>query len=74
MKDLKERIADVSQHLQRLMDPVVFPEVQNAVEKKDKNMLVEVCKKIQIPEVYTGVILSILLSIGPRQPKWPDFW
>ena len=73
MKDLKERIADISQYLQRLMDPVVFPEVQNAMEKKDKNLLVEVCKKIHIPDIYIGVILSILLSIGPKQ-KWPDIW
>ena len=70
MKDLKERIADISQYLQRLMDPAVFPEVQKAVEKKDKDMLVEVCKKTQIPEIYRGVIPSILLSIGPEQ-KWP---
>lgn len=74
MKELKERIADVSQYLQRLMDPAVFPEVQKAVEKKDKDMLVEVCKKTQIPEAYRGVIPSILLSVSPRQPKWPTIW
>jgi len=73
MKDLKERIAEVSQHLQRLMDPAVFPEVQKAVEKKDKDMLVEVCKKTQIPEIYRGIIPSILLSVSPEQ-KWPALW
>jgi len=73
MEDLKERMAEVSQYLQRLMDPEVFPEVQKAVEKKDKDMLVEVCRKTQIPEIYRGVIPSILLSVGPNQ-KWPNFW
>ena len=74
MKNLKERIADVSQYLQHLMEPAVFPEVQNAVEKKDKDSLVEVCRKIKIPEIYIGVVVSVLLSISPRQPKWPWPW
>jgi hypothetical protein len=74
MKNLKERIADVSQYLQHLMEPAVFPEVQNAVEKKDKDSLVEVCRKIRIPEIYIGAVVSVLLSISSRQPKWPWFW
>lgn len=74
MKNLKERMADVSQYLQELMDPSVFAEVQNAVEKKDRNLLVEVCSKVNIPEIYIGVIVSVLLSIGPRQIKWPAPW
>ena len=74
MKDLKERISEVSQYLQRLMAPAVLPDVQEAVEKKDKDMLVEICKKNQIPETYRGIIPSILLSVGPDQPKWPTIW
>ncbi len=73
MVDLKERIADVSQYLQHLLDPVVFPEVQSAVERKDKDSLVEVCRKLKIPEIYLGVIVSVLLSVVPRQ-KWPDWY
>ena len=71
MKNLKERIVDVSQHLEHLMDPVIFPEVQNAVEKKDKDLLVQVCRKVKIPEIYMSVIVGTLLSISSRQPKWP---
>lgn len=70
MKALKERIADVSMYLQHLMAPAVFPEVQNAVEKKDKDSLVEVCRKIKVPEIYIGIIVSVLLSVNGRQAKW----
>jgi len=71
MKNLKERIAEVSQYLQDLIEPVVFAEVQNAVEKKDRDLLVKVCRKVKIPEIYIGVIVSILLSVSPLQTKWP---
>jgi len=71
MKNLKERLAEFSQYLQYLMEPAVFPEVQNAVEKKDKNLIVELCRKIKIPEIYIGVIVSVLLSVSPEQWKWP---
>jgi hypothetical protein len=70
MKTLNERIADVSFQLQSLMAPNVFPKVQDAVEKKDKNLLVKVCRKAKIPEIYLGTVVSVLLSIGPEQ-KWP---
>jgi len=71
MKNLKERIAEVSQFLQLLTEPTVFPEVQDAVEKKDKDMLLQICRKIKMPEIYIGVIVSVLLSVGPEQVKWP---
>jgi hypothetical protein len=70
MKDLRNRIVDVSEHLQHLMDPAVFPEVQNAVENRDKGKLMEVCRKIRVPEIYRATIASVLLSVSPRQ-KWP---
>ena len=73
MKNLEERMVEVSQCLQHLMDSAVFPDVQNAVEKEDKDLLVKVCRKIKVPEIYIGVVVSILLSISPRQ-KWPPYW
>jgi hypothetical protein len=73
MKSLKERIADVSFHLQSLMTPSIFPKVQNAIEKKDKNLLMQACRKAKIPEVYLTVVVSVLLSVGPQQ-KWPAYW
>ena len=70
MKILKERIADVSFYLQSLITPNVFPKVQDAVERKDKNLLIEVCRKAKIPEVYLGNVVSVLLSVSP-EAKWP---
>ena len=70
MKTLNERIADVSSCLQSLMAPNVFPKVQDAVERKDRNLLVKVCRKAKIPDIYLGSVVSVLLSVGPEQ-KWP---
>lgn len=73
MGELTERIARVSSYLQELLNPEVFPIVQNAVEARDKNALVKVCRKAGISEMYIGAIVSLLLTVGPRQ-KWPlDF-
>ena len=71
MKTLKERIADVSFNLQSLMAPDVFQKVQDAVERKDKNLLIKVCRKAKIPELYLAVVVAVLLSVGPEQ-KWPS--
>jgi len=73
MKTLNERIADVSSCLQSLMAPNVFPKVQDAVEKKDKDLLMKVCRKAKIPEIYLGIVASVLLSVGPEQ-KYPAFY
>jgi len=70
MKTLKERIADVSLYLQSLTAPDVFPKVQDAVERKDKNSLMKMCREAKIPEIYLGIVASMLLTIGPEQ-KWP---
>jgi len=70
MRKMEERIAEVSSYLQDLKDSEVFPEVQDAVAAKDKNALVRICRKDKIPEIYIGVIVSVLLAIGPTQ-KWP---
>lgn len=70
MKRLKERISEFSAYLQQLTEPQVFLEVQNAVETKDKEGLLRICKKIQVPEIYVAAIVSLLLTIGPQQ-KWP---
>jgi hypothetical protein len=71
MKALNERIVDVSFHLQSLTTPEFFSQVQDAVERKDKNSLINVCKKAKIPAVYLGTVVSMLLSVGPEQ-KWPS--
>jgi hypothetical protein len=70
MKTLNERIADISFYLQSLVAPEFSSEVQDAVERKDKNSLIRVCKKAKIPAVYLGTVVSVLLSVRPDQ-KWP---
>ena len=70
METLNLRIADMSFHLQSLTSPKFSSLVQAGVERKDKNLLVKVCRKARIPEAYVGTIVSVLLSVGPDQ-KWP---
>jgi hypothetical protein len=70
MKTLNVRIADVAHQLQSLTAPEFFSQVQDAVERKDKNLLIQVCKKAKIPAAYLGTVVSVLLSVGPEQ-KWP---
>ena len=70
MKNLNERIADVSAYLQSLNAPEFYSQVQDAVERKDKNSLIKVCKKAKIPSSYLSTVVSVLLSVGPDQ-KWP---
>jgi hypothetical protein len=55
------------------MAPDVFPKVQDAVERKDKNLLMKVCRTAKIPEIYLGIVVSVLFTIGPEQ-KWPPVW
>ena len=71
MKTLNERISDVSFHLQSLAAPEFSSKVQDAVERKDKNSLLKVCKKARIPGSYIDIVVSVLLSVGPEQ-KWPS--
>lgn len=70
MKILTERITDVAFYLQSLMAPNVLPDVRDAIERKDRNLLVKVCRKAKIPEIYLASVVSVLLSVGPQQ-KWP---
>ena len=72
MKPLNERIVDVSSHLQTLASPEYSAQVQNAVEKKDRDLLVKICRKAKIPAIYLAPVVSVVLSVSPNQ-KWPDF-
>lgn len=71
MKTLNERIAEVSFHLHSLAAPEFSSEIQDAVERKDKNSIIKVCKKAKIPAIYLGTVVSVLLSVSPDQVKWP---
>lgn len=71
MKTLNERISDVSFHLQSLAAPEFSSKVQDAVERKDKNSLIKICKNAKIPGSYINIVVSVLLSVRPEQ-KWPS--
>jgi hypothetical protein len=71
MKTLNERIADVSSYLQTLANPEFSSQVQGAVEKNDRNLLIAVCRKAKVPSVYFGTIASVIFSVSPNQ-KWPE--
>lgn len=70
MKDLKQRIGEISFHLQSLRASDIFPKIQKAIERKDKTLLIKTCEEAKIPSVYLGTIISVLLSASPQQ-KWP---
>ncbi len=70
MKTFKERVSDISFYLQSLTAPDILPKVQDAVERKDKTLLMKVCRTAKIPEIYLGILASVLLSVSPSQ-KWP---
>ncbi len=70
MKTLNQKIVDVSYHLQTLTTPEFSTKVQDAVQRKDKNLLIKLCKKAKIPAIYLGTVVSVVLSVSPDQ-KWP---
>lgn len=72
MKTLSEKIVDVSFHLQTLSKPEFCSQVQDAVDKKDRSLLVKICKKAKVPAIYLATVVSVLLSVGPNQ-KWPEY-
>ena len=64
MKDLKERVSEISSYLQRLMESDVFPDVLEAVRKSDKDSLVSVCKAADVPDMCIGQIVSLILALS----------
>jgi len=71
MESLKEKTSEVSFYLQRLMDPTIFSEVQNAIIRKDKDAFMKACKKVKIPKKYIAILLTVLFTVGPAQWRWP---
>ncbi len=73
MKTFGERVSDISFYLQSLAKPEFSSRVQEAVERKNKNTLVNLCRQAKVPRSYTGVVVSVLLAVSPQQ-KWPSFY
>ncbi len=72
MSNIKTKISDISKHLQTLTNPEYSEQVQQAVEKQDKNLLISVCNRAKIPSAYTGNVVSIAMSVKPL--KWPEMY
>jgi uncharacterized protein YydD (DUF2326 family) len=70
MVEVKERIADISKHLQTLTSEEYSQKIEKAVQKQDKNSLIKLCRQAKIPSLYIPSIVSVIMSVSPQ--KWPD--
>ena len=61
----------MSSHLQTLATSKYYHQIQDAVEKNDKNLIIKVCRKAKIPKVDINPIVALLLSIN-NAVKWPE--
>jgi len=74
MSHLNKNIAELSGCLQSLTTPEFASQVEEAVEKKDKDSLVKICRNAKIPRKYLASIVSALftMSVSPQQ-KYPVY-
>ena len=72
MNNINTKLSDISMHLQTLTSPKYSKQVEQAVEKNDKNSLVKICSKAKIPAVYIGTVVSVVMAVSPM--KWPDLF
>jgi hypothetical protein len=69
MTDINDKILNISKYLQALTEKKYVSQVQEAVDKQDKNALAKICKEAEIPVFYRSSIVSIIMSVQPQ--KWP---
>jgi hypothetical protein len=62
MNNINAKLSDISMHLQTLTCSKYSKQVEQAVEKKDKNSLVKICRKAEIPAVYIGPVVSVVMA------------
>ena len=70
---IKNKISELSAYLQSLTAPKFNKRVEEAVEKKDKDALLKICKSAKIPSEHHGTVVSVLLSMSSPQQKYPEF-
>jgi hypothetical protein len=70
MMSINQKISILSANLNKLNSDEFSVQVQNAINKNDKNALVRVCKKAKIPGNYISSIVSVIMSVSPQ--KYPD--
>lgn len=70
MSQVNDKILNISKYLQALTEKKYASQVQEAVDKQDKNALAKICKEAKIPAFYRTSIVSIIMSVQPQ--KWPE--
>jgi hypothetical protein len=70
MVEIKQRISDISKHLQTLSSEEYSTQIEKALSKQDKNSVAKICKDAKIPGLYIPSIVSVIMSVSPQ--KWPD--
>jgi hypothetical protein len=73
MEGLNMRIGNICGCLQSLAQPEYCSLVEKAVEKKDSEALISICKKAKIPTKYFATIVATLLSTASPQQKYPEW-
>jgi len=73
MRNLNKNIAELSGCLQSLTASEFASQVEEAVEKKDKTLLIKICRNAKIPAKYVGSVVTALsnMSSSPEQ-KYPE--
>ncbi len=72
MPKLKESLCSMSGYLQSLNTPMFASKIEDAVKKRDKTAIVNICREAKIPRRDWATVVSMLLSMC-GQPKYPDF-
>ena len=75
MSNLNKNIAELSGCLQSLTTPEFASQVEEAVEKKDKDSLIKICRNAKIPIKYVSSVVTILFNMSsPGQVKYPELF
>ena len=74
MKKINEALSDFSGHLQTLNRPEFACKVEKAIESKNKESLIRICRQAKIPSKYYSDVLATLLSKSSASPqqKWQE--
>ena len=74
MSNLNKNIAELSGCLQSLTAPEFASKVEEAVEKKDKDSLIKICRNAKIPLKYVSSVVTALFNMSsPQQVKYPYY-
>jgi hypothetical protein len=73
MARINKKIEKISSYLQSLAQPEYCKKVEEAIEKKDRTSLIQICKNAKIPNQYLASVVSVLFSMATPEQKYPEF-